>query len=63
MEFKTKEELEEFGVEALTKRVIVCPIEWDRALPNDWIDRLSKEYKVKAIKPGDRHLSKLENNY
>ncbi|MCL4362772.1 hypothetical protein M1585_04800 [Candidatus Parvarchaeota archaeon] len=55
--------IEEFGVETLTKRVIVCPIEWDRVLPNDWIDRLSKEYKVKAIKPGDRHLSKLENNY
>ena len=55
--------IEEFGVEELTKRVIVCPIEWDRVFPNDWIDRLRKEFKVEILKTGDRHLSKLENNY
>ena len=54
---------EEFGVEKLTKRVIVCPIEWSGVLPDDWVDRLSKEYKVQAIKPGDRNLSKIESNY
>ncbi len=54
---------EEFGVEELTKRVIVCPIEWNKVLPDDWIDRLSKKYKVQTIKSADSHLSKMENNY
>lgn len=55
--------IEEFGIDELTKRVIVCPIEWTRVLPDDWIERLSKKYKVETLKTGDRHLSKLENNY
>ncbi|MCW1299359.1 MAG: hypothetical protein QXD02_03505, partial [Candidatus Parvarchaeum sp.] len=55
--------IEEFGVEKLTKRVIICPIEWNRVLPDDWIDRLKKKYKVETFKTGDRHLSKIEKNY
>ncbi len=55
--------IEEFGVEKLTKRVIVCPIEWNRVFPDDWIDRLKKKYKVETFKTGDRHLSKIEKNY
>ena len=55
--------MEEFGVEKLTKRVIICPIEWNRVLPDDWIDRLKKKYKVETFKTGDRHLSKIEKNY
>ena len=55
--------IEEFGVEKLTKRVIVCPIEWNRVFPDDWIDRLKKKYKVETFKTGDRHLTKIEKNY
>lgn len=55
--------IEEFGIGELTKRVIVCPIEWNRVLPDDWIKRIEKEYKVETLKTGDRHLNKLENNY
>lgn len=55
--------IEEFGIEELTQIVIVCPIEWNRVLPDDWIDRLKKKYKVETLKTGDRHLRKLENNY
>ncbi|MCL4396864.1 hypothetical protein M1494_00770 [Candidatus Parvarchaeota archaeon] len=60
---KTEILIEEFGVKQLTKRVIVCPIEWDRVFPNDWVERLGKEYKVETLETGDRHLSKIEKNY
>ncbi|MGC8533748.1 MAG: hypothetical protein ACP5MV_03950 [Candidatus Parvarchaeum sp.] len=55
--------IEEFGIEQLNKRVIVCPIEWNRVLPDDWIERLSKEYSIKTFKSCDRHSSKIESNY
>ncbi len=55
---------EEFGVEELTERVFVSPIEWNRVLPDDWIERLKDEgYRICEILPGDRHLRKIEKNY
>jgi len=54
---------EEFGVENLTKRVIVCPIEWKRVFPDDWMERLKEKFDVSEIIPGDHYLSKIDLNY
>jgi len=61
----SKEVLEgEFGVEELSERIFVSPIEWDRVLPDDWIERFkSKGYRVEEVIPEDPHLKKLEKNY
>ncbi len=64
--FVTKKEvlIEEFGVEKLTRRLIVSPIEWDRVFPKDWLKRLRKEgFKIEGFVSKDRHLSKIEKNY
>ncbi|WP_310737117.1 phosphorylase family protein [Nanobdella aerobiophila] len=56
--------LEEFGVEKLTERIIISPIEWKEELPDKWIERLKNEgYKIEEIIPGDRVLRKIDKNY
>ncbi|BFI73794.1 purine nucleoside phosphorylase DeoD-type [Nanoarchaeota archaeon] len=56
--------LEEFGVEKLTERVIISPIEWVEALPDNWIERLKNEgYKIEEILKGDRIMRRIDKNY